>query len=568
VSVPQDLVRGLFGSAGVRLGWQFRPSAMLEAPKDDPAPAWREPGYLSEIARQRTFGLVKCPVYAAGVGGIAWGTLSLPALGAVAVNAVLASGLLVAGLAFVLVRQIRNPREQWRWAVDERNKAHAAHQQQEDQWNQRRREYEDKLHRLNASAQWFPLSPQAAACRVDVFGGTGDSWASLITTMGSSLLAAGSNVLVADFSDEYVARELCAFTAAAGFPVTNLGVTHDTRGALLQGLSYQDASEIIAEAAATLRSPTEPAEKRILDAYVLTTIGACLDTAEPVTFARLAAAVRVACGHYDPKSGDGPLTKEEVGRLIRKIDILRRADNVSNALPVLINLLELLATDSTEPEQTGPDLPAGSMGWSAPGLTVLATRGTHDRRKDFLDRVLFHRILHELRVREPCQGRDVLFMVGVDRIGLASLEALSKQARGAGVRLVLMMEHLRDDLTHLVGSADSSTILMRMGNHTDANAAAEFIGRGYTFQASQITKQVGSSFTEGYSEGISIQTSTSVNVGAHTNTPKSANWWDWKAGSTGSSNGTAWVPFGLVATDGQLLEHRLRLDQYDQFPSL
>src|SRR6185437_13499754 len=40
---------------------------------------------------------------------------------------------------------------------------------------------------------------------------------------------------------------------------------------------------------------------------------------------------------------------------------------------------------------------------------------------------------------------------------------------------------------------------MRMGNAQEAGAAAEYIGRGHTFQLSQLSKQVGPSVTEGTS---------------------------------------------------------------------
>jgi hypothetical protein len=79
----------------------------------------------------------------------------------------------------------------------------------------------------------------------------------------------------------------------------------------------------------------------------------------------------------------------------------------------------------------------------------------------------------------------MLVVAGADRIGLAGLESLARQCRRVGVRLVLLLERPRGDLKELLGSSDSATILMRLGNAQDAAAAAEFIGRGHKMVLSQ-----------------------------------------------------------------------------------
>lgn len=78
-----------------------------------------------------------------------------------------------------------------------------------------------------------------------------------------------------------------------------------------------------------------------------------------------------------------------------------------------------------------------------------------------------------------------------------TLEALTRQARCAGVRLVLLLERLRGEIQQLLGSSDSAAIVMRLGNAQEATAAAEFIGRGHTFVLNQVTHQAGKTSTEG-----------------------------------------------------------------------
>jgi hypothetical protein len=135
------------------------------------------------------------------------------------------------------------------------------------------------------------------------------------------------------------------------------------------------------------------------------------------------------------------------------------------------------------------------------------------RRKDALDRVLFARTLHELRARRPGKAPDVLVVAGADHLGRESLEAMARQARRSGVRLVLLMERLRNELRELLGSSDSAAVLMRLGNAQDAAAAAEFIGRGHRFVLSQLTEQAGRTITEGAATSKGETDGTTVTEG-------------------------------------------------------
>ena len=91
----------------------------------------------------------------------------------------------------------------------------------------------------------------------------------------------------------------------------------------------------------------------------------------------------------------------------------------------------------------------------------------------------------------------MLVIAGADRMSRDSLEALTRQARRAEIRLVLLLEHLRGEIQQLLGNANSAAILMQLGNAQEAAAAAEFIGRGHKFVLNQITRQVGKTFTKG-----------------------------------------------------------------------
>jgi hypothetical protein len=527
-----ELVRRLFVPAE-RWGWEFAPPEPLPPP-DDPRPAWQEPTEYEAAVRLKRSRLRELPLSAGGVaavaaGGWAAGGWVLPMVG----SALAMSGALVVGTAVVLVRTL-GPRSRLDTACDNRNFAYARYQDADEQWRQRQQARQREAQRHAESEQWFPLRPVGAAARVDVFGGTGDGWASLITTVGSSLLRSGGRVMVLDLSEQHVADGLAAFAGTAGFTVSSIELLRDAPPSmLLQGLARDDAAEVVASAVATIRPPGEAAEQRVIDADILARVTGCLD--EPLTFIRLAAALLVIRGHH-LEAATSPLSAPEIRRLTEQIDLVGTTERVANALSTLSNLVGLLAAE--ERAAAGDPVPE-QPDWTAPALTVLTSTSAHARRKDFLDRVLFQRVVHELRIRPPEGGRDVLFVAGADHLGLQSVEAMAKHARRAGVRLVLMLEHLRDGLAQLLGGAGNATILMRMGNAAEARVAAEFIGRDHTFKVSQVTRQVGKSFTDGVSDSWSTQHGSSDSSGVQRSKPKAARWYERKAGTVGTSAGAA-----------------------------
>src|SRR6266700_7398482 len=64
--------------------------------------------------------------------------------------------------------------------------------------------------RIAQADLWYPVAADQAVSRVDVFGGTTDGWAALVTTLGASLLAADRFILLLDLSEHDVSRELAA----------------------------------------------------------------------------------------------------------------------------------------------------------------------------------------------------------------------------------------------------------------------------------------------------------------------------------------------------------------------
>ncbi|MGH3452164.1 MAG: hypothetical protein ACRDQW_15875, partial [Haloechinothrix sp.] len=99
----------------------------------------------------------------------------------------------------------------------------------------------------------------------------------------------------------------------------------------------------------------------------------------------------------------------------------------------------------------------------------------------------------------------LVIIAGAGHLGATTLRRVSQQARLARQRLVLMIDHPYGDLERLAGTG-GAVCIMKMYNHRDATVAAEFVGRGHRFVLSQLTEQVGTSFTDGGGDSFSAST--------------------------------------------------------------
>ena len=417
--------------------------------------------------------------------------------------------LVVVRIRFVVLKKAYDVK--YHAAVEQYNRAYA-------EWQQRIAEHDrQEQDRYAGAALWHPLRTSRTPARVDVFGGTEDGWASLLVTTGASALASGSPMLVLDFSEQAVADNLVLLASEHGGPVAVHELPPDLPAlSLLAGLEAAEQAELIAEAVHSLQRPAAGGDLRGLHADLLAMVATRLTG--PATFTRLHAGVQVLRRVYEVTSASA-LSPEEIRALNSAVDTAGSTEQARNELQALEGALNLIAQEERTASQDATVRGFDAV-WPAGGLSVVATTSTVRRRKQFLDYVVFYRTLRELQTRHG-GGHEILVVAGADRIGLDALETMARQARRAGVRLIFMLEHLRDDLQKLLGGSDSVTILMRLGNGAEASVAADFIGRGHKFVLSQLTEQVGKTFTSGSasSVGASVGTSTSRSYsrgGSHT----------------------------------------------------
>ncbi|WP_131788186.1 hypothetical protein [Protofrankia symbiont of Coriaria ruscifolia] len=348
--------------------------------------------------------------------------------------------------------------------------------------------------RREAALLFHPLAPRPTADRVDVFGGTRDGWASLLATIGSSALASGGGILLLDFSERGIGGGIAQLAVDAEFPVTVNDLPADIGGlGLLHGVDPEDAAELLADVVDTSRGGGADPTLRVLDAEILAAVATRLDA--PLTFSRLAAGLRVLQGR-DQNDGADLLSPAERSAVAGRAGAWGESERTQHEIQYLRASLERLA-GREETAATATPQPW----WPVHGLRIIATssRDTSTVRKEFADRVLFQIVLHQLRRRRGDPSPDVLVVAGGDRMGLPALEGMARYAANAGIRLVNLFEHLGAGTERLIGAGDSATLIMQLGNAKEAEAAAEFVGRGHKFVFSQITRQVGSSLTTGTS---------------------------------------------------------------------
>ncbi|GLZ41499.1 hypothetical protein [Actinokineospora sp. NBRC 105648] len=503
-----------------RWGWEYvAPAPATRSPDADRMPVWHEPPLPDVSALEHKVAVGKSQLLRrAGASAVLWIIVSVASPGA-------GIAVLVAGIAFSYVLPVLLPsrkiKEVLAGAQAEREAGHRQFLLAQRQWQAGIGEHDRaEAARRAAALLWHPLDLWSGPSRVDVFGGTGDGWAGLLATLGTSLTGMGAPITVVDFSEQRVAGGLAAFVASRGLPVRHTALPEDAaRVSLLAGIDPDEVADLLAQAVHTMRQ-SDQVDLRALDTDLIEAVAKRL--VRPPTFQRLVAGLEVLRRTYD-LAEDGPLDVAEVTKITAYVDTLGQTERVQQELQFLISTLSLLAKD--EPVAEDPDTTGL---WHADGLSVITTAHSQHRRKDFLDRVVFHRLLHDVRGRRAGADDGVLVVAGADQIGLEGLESFARQCKRVGIRLVLLLERLRGDLKELLGSADSAAILMRLGNAQDASAAAEFIGRGHKFELSQVTAQFGKSVAKGTGRTVGETEGTSETHGTSSTKGRS---WNQGAGS-------------------------------------
>jgi hypothetical protein len=353
---------------------------------------------------------------------------------------------------------------------------------------------------VDSAVLWTALSPMSSR-RVDVYGGVGDGWCSLLVTFGSSLLARGYRLVVLDVSAQRVADPLLGFVELVGKSVHRwLLPDEGPQLDLFQGRTAHDVAEALADAVST--GPDGGDRERDLDAYLLQRV--CAVIAPDLTGSRICAGLRALTGEEQRGDTRSPLTPDEFDNLAESFGEVGRRQHDAR-MSTLLSRLQQVSTWGSQDRR--PLLAAGH------DLSVIELeKGTRPGRARTLGPLLLQALVHPLE--QPAGVRNgrptAVILAGADWLPADQLEWLDGVARAAGIRLAYLFQHLRGEAERLLGGGP--VILMRMGNAAEAEAACKFIGREHRFVMHQFTKTAGTGKTTSttFTEANSSQRSKSV----------------------------------------------------------
>jgi hypothetical protein len=323
--------------------------------------------------------------------------------------------------------------------------------------------------------EWGSAEPPGL--RTDVFGGNWWGWQALLTTHGTSILAA-QPLLVMDLSGQLVSGELTDTARDAVGQVAQYVLPQDLdRCGLLARLSAPQFADALTEAIHA-GTPGGARADRAIDVRILSQLITALDG--DIAPVRLAAATQAALGHpADPDLLTGqeealiagelfpPEYRQQIGPNLVRLDAfltdLARYAGHAATEPVAPAYYTCLALDSTARSARGELLTALALQW----LTVQVSAST--------------------------ASAPAVIIVGADELTRPHLERLADACERRQVPLTLMFRHLREDALAVLGGGTAA--FMRLGNHGEAEQAASYIGRQHTFVLSQLTATLGGNET-------------------------------------------------------------------------
>ncbi|MGH9153902.1 MAG: hypothetical protein ACRD03_16270 [Acidimicrobiales bacterium] len=381
------------------------------------------------------------------------------------------------------------------------------HQQALAEWQAAVRRHHDAADRAQRQwadgPRWFPVYPASEPTRIDIVGGDSrrNGWASLLVTLGTSVLARRHQITLLDLTGQDVGGGLLGVAQAYGLATRRIDLPGDGLDTvLLHGLDGPDIAESLAYALSSGPGPGsgsgDQRQERALTREVVERVVDCLDGA--ISFGRIAAGIDVL-RQVTPPAG---LAAEEISRLAENVGELGRDEWTTRQMHFVASQLRAL-DEVTLLEGLPPDAVDTQPLWDPCPVRVVATEGGPDDRKELLDRLLVQ--LAQRALGQPGQVEGFLVVAGADDLGATALEILSDHARNAGVRLVLLINQPQGDLERTLGTG-GAVCIMKMYNHRDANIAADFVGRGYKFVVSQVTFQVGKTFSDGGGDNFSAAT--------------------------------------------------------------
>lgn len=517
-----------------RVGWSYIDHTQHKRPFDleRPSDAGGPPDKTrhEEAVEERLRGRLALGLKAAGagafVGVVLWVKHILSghhALSPVAIVIAAIVGGIAGGLFWVLMilGHLRAVREFWDW----RRGVHQARLHGRIAvWEERLVQHDQaESRRLHVLGEWDSAHIAPGYRRVDIVGGNLWSWEAFLTVFGSSTLMARGPVTVLDLSGALVVRELVRGALMSGVPVdfqllpAELGDSD-----LLVGMDAVTLAEVFVESLYGGNDATDRSE-RALDTRVMTAVCKALEPGG-LTMARIAAGIRVLMGE---PGLDEELSAQERVFLADELfseSYRQRSSEKLQRIEAMAHPLGALGTQRVARRAASLRCVSMSTEWRT---------GVGDFLADLTV------AWAATQVGKGLGKMATLVIVGADEVSARHLERLSDLCDRGGVRLVAIHRHLRENTARVIGTGPVG--FMRLGNHEEAARAADYIGRDYRFEISQLTHSAGGDQSHSVADAQGGSDNTTTTHGTNSGGGRQA--WDLfgeRSVNWGTSDSTAW----------------------------
>ena len=518
--VPHDNPLPVLATPGERYGWIFNDRNLYRRRFMEPPPVPGEipPGLTARAAIAQKY-LAQRMAISLGVGlGIAMifaccgsvissgsesGTTGPALFGFAVVCAVLGA----AGAALALVSQ-HNARRNLAAVQDE---VRERHKYEFEEWDARRMRFENgQDQEIDALDEWSAAAPAEGTRRVDIIGGTTWGWEAVLTILGGSLLGTRGAMTVVDFTGEALCGELITLAEQTGRTVRLTALPSQLAELdLVTGLDTRELVDSLVEAMYGDSQGASTRADRHQDSLLLTEVAEALDG--DVTMARLLAALRVLADRPDQPA----LTADEIDRLgaLHPDETRRQLHGSLRRIESFLRPLERMG---------GAGTPAGAVDLTC----LIADSDGRNAQGELLKDLIVQWLIRQVGrsgVTIGLAGAGRRRRGGAPRTSNGSARCASGAASGS------CCSSATCGRTRCRRSVAARWRFMRLGNHTEAQQAAEFIGRQHTFVLSQLTRTLGGNDThtladtEGYSVSRGGSSGTS-RAGAHISRQSGANW--------------------------------------------
>jgi hypothetical protein len=398
-------------------------------------------------------------------------------------------------------------------------------------WRDRIQQHET-LERLRVLSEpwWFSSRPQQPWSVTPVFGGSRIGWEALLATLGTSVLAGGHSLTIANLSEWQVTASLAELASARGISVSRATISAEESSLdLFEGLSSEELISLVLNALAT-EDPSAHRREHMEDRALLRSIAVRLKP--HVNLGRLRSALRILLREAPLTEVDAQLSGDEFdgltemfGQEIRTgTDLLGRSYQLEHALQELSFFARLPVT--TGGGTNAAMAPAtGATGQVAQLLLYDVAHDMEIHEHDLGADLLVQRLLRQLTDKGSVSGADdVLVIAGADRLYQRTLDRLLALADTRRLRVVLMFTRLRDHALGALGASDTC-IFMRLSDYREATHAAEQVGRNHKFVLSTTTQTRGHAYDQGTNRSSSREQgrSTSSTFGGQFSVSHSAN---------------------------------------------